>query len=94
MGFNHGLFNLGVVQARAGNFVSIGEADGQRAGFDYVFPEFREIDLIESVGHGVIVEKIIAFFLVGHEVGTPCSEVEIVGAPIGVGGEGRGVQRL
>src|SRR6266478_5890142 len=95
MGFAESLFDLGVMQARAGSLRCVGEADGQGAGFDHMFPELGQVDLIERVGHGVIVEQVVGLFLVGHKSWHSFQqEIEVIGAPIGVGGENRGVKGL
>src|ERR1700682_786862 len=95
MGFAESLFNLGMMEARAGSLGSIGEADSQGAGFDYVLPELGQIDLVKGIGHGVIVEQVVGLSLVGHKSWDSLQqEVEVIGAPIGVGGENRRLQRL
>src|SRR5882762_8441602 len=56
-----------------------------------MFPELGQVDLIERVGHGVIVEQVVGLFLVGHKSWHSFQqEIEVIGAPIGVGGENRG----
>src|SRR5579862_2431291 len=95
MGFVESLFNFGVMETRAGSLGSVRESNGEDAGFYHMLPQFRQVDFVESVRHGVIVQQIVRLFLIRNECWNAFQkEVEVIRTPIGVGGESRGIERF
>ena len=93
MGIAQGLLDLGAVQARADALGRIRESEGQHGGFGHVLLELGNADFVEGVGHGVVVDQVVPFFLVGDEGGDTFEhEVEVVGTPLGISGEGARVE--
>src|SRR5713101_3966574 len=88
MSFAKGLFNLGVVEARAGPHRGVGDTQGQCSRFGDVFFELGQIDLVKRIGHGVVVDQVVVLLLVGNERWHALKqEIKVVGAPVRVSGE-------
>src|SRR5271170_6662581 len=78
----HGLFDLRVTQPRTDSFRSIGDAESKSGRLGDMFLQLWQIDLIEGVRHGVIVDQVIRFLLFCHESRHAFKhEIEMVGAP-------------
>ena len=60
-----------------------------RRGFGNVLLQLRQIDFVEGIGHGVVVEQVVVFLLIGNEGGHALQhKIKVVGAPARIGGEG------
>ncbi len=82
----HGLLDLRVMQAGTDPLRSIGDAECKSGCFGYMFLQLREINFVECVRHGVIVDQVIRFLLLCHERWYAFQhEIEMVGAPFGGG---------
>src|SRR5579864_5553831 len=66
-GLMQGLVDLRMMQAGTHPLWSISNAEGKRGRLRHMLLQLRQIDLVESVGHGVIVDQVVRFLLVGYE---------------------------
>ena len=95
MGLSQSLFNLGVVEARTGPRRSVGDSERQRRRVGDMLLQLNQINLVERVGHGMVVEQVVVLLLVRDERRHALQqEIEVVGAPTGVGGERSSVELL